>query len=89
MSRRRKPFRGVRLPRCRFNCWIEENFRNNMRLSPTRGTKLFSGLLEFAEKYQVTSAHFTAVGASNGATLGWFDPQRKMYKKIAIDGSTK
>ena len=22
----------------------------------------------------------------NGATLGWFDPQRKMYKKIPIDG---
>jgi len=22
----------------------------------------------------------------NGATLGWFDPQRKMYKKILIEG---
>jgi hypothetical protein len=30
-----------------------------------------SGLLEFAEKYQVTSAHFTAIGAVSGATLGW------------------
>jgi uncharacterized protein len=46
----------------------------------------FSGLVEFAEKYQVTSAHFTAIGAVNGATLGWFDPQRKMYKKIPIQG---
>jgi predicted DNA-binding protein with PD1-like motif len=50
------------------------------------GDEAFSGLLEFAEKYQVTSAHFTAVGAVNGATLGWFDPQRKMYKKIRIEG---
>src|SRR5260370_14315367 len=41
----------------------------------------FSGLLDSAEKYDVTSAHFTAIGALNGATLGWFDPQRKMYKK--------
>jgi predicted DNA-binding protein with PD1-like motif len=50
------------------------------------GDEAFSGLLEFAEKYHVTSAHFTAIGALNGATLGWFDPQRKMYKKIPING---
>jgi predicted DNA-binding protein with PD1-like motif len=51
-----------------------------------QGDEAFSGLLEFAKKYNVTSAHFTAIGAVNGATLGWFDPQRKMYKKIPIDG---
>ncbi len=51
-----------------------------------QGDEAFSGLLEFAEKYQVTSAHFTAIGALSGATLGWFDPQRKMYKKIPIVG---
>jgi hypothetical protein len=51
-----------------------------------QGDEAFSGLLEFADKYHVTSAHFTAIGALNRATLGWFDPQRKMYKKIPIDG---
>src|ERR1700731_4223401 len=51
-----------------------------------QGDEAFSGLLEFAEKYHVTSAHFTAIGALNGATLGWFDPQRKMYKRIPISG---
>ena len=51
-----------------------------------QGDEVFSGLLEFAEKYQVTSAHFTAIGALSGATLGWFDPQRKMYKKIPVEG---
>src|SRR6266498_2071314 len=51
-----------------------------------QGDEAFSGLLEFAEKYDVTSAHFTAIGALNGATLGWFDPQRKMYKKIPVNG---
>ena len=50
------------------------------------GDEAFSGLLEFAEKYQITSAHFTAIGALSGATLGWFDPQRKMYKKIPVVG---
>src|SRR6202049_117510 len=51
-----------------------------------QGDEAFSGLLEFAEKYHVTSAHFTAIGAVDGATVAWFDPQRKMYKKIPIDG---
>jgi predicted DNA-binding protein with PD1-like motif len=51
-----------------------------------QGDETFSGLQEFAEKYHVTSAHFTAIGAVNGVTLGWFDPQRKMYKKIPIEG---
>src|SRR6202049_2188775 len=41
-----------------------------------QGDEAFSGMLEFAVKYHVTSAHFTAIGALNGATLGWFDPQR-------------
>ena len=51
-----------------------------------QGDEAFSGLLEFAEKYHVTSAHFTAIGALNAATLAWFDPQRKMYKEIPITG---
>lgn len=51
-----------------------------------QGDEAFSGLLEFAKEQQVTSAHFTAVGAINGATLGYFDPKRKMYKKISING---
>ena len=51
-----------------------------------QGDEAFSGLLEFVEKYHVTSAHFTAIGALSGATLGWFDPKRKMYKKIHIVG---
>jgi hypothetical protein len=51
-----------------------------------QGDEAFSGLLEFADKYHVASAHFTAIGALNRATLGWFDPQRKMYKKIFISG---
>ena len=51
-----------------------------------QGDEAFSGLLEFAEKYHITSAHFTAIGAVNKATLGWFDPQRKMYRKIPISG---
>ena len=51
-----------------------------------QGDEAFSGLQEFAQKYHVTSAHFTAIGAVENATVAWFDPQRKMYKKIPIIG---
>jgi uncharacterized protein len=53
------------------------------------GDEAFSGLLEFAEKYQVTSAHFTAIGAVSGATLGWFDPQQKCTRRFPSSVSTK
>ena len=43
------------------------------------GDEVYSGLLEFSNKYHVTSGHFTAIGALSGAVLGWFDPQKKMY----------
>jgi predicted DNA-binding protein with PD1-like motif len=54
-----------------------------------KGDEAFSGLQEFAEKYQIQGAHFTAIGALNGATLAWFDPQRKMYRKIPIHGQVE
>ncbi len=54
-----------------------------------KGDEAFSGLLDFAEQYHVTSAHFTAIGALNKATLAWFDPQRKMYRKIPVDGQVE
>src|SRR4030088_1330942 len=56
-----------------------------MRLSSTRGTKRFPDCWGLRRSVTLP-AHFTAIGAANGATLGWFDPQRKMYKKIPIQG---
>src|SRR5438046_10667051 len=49
-----------------------------------QGDEAFSGLLEFAQKYHVTSAHFTDIGAVNGATLGWFGLERSIENKIII-----
>jgi predicted DNA-binding protein with PD1-like motif len=50
-----------------------------------KGDEAHSGLLEFAERYHVGSAHFTAIGALSSATVAWFDPDRKLYKAIPID----
>jgi predicted DNA-binding protein with PD1-like motif len=55
----------------------------------SRGDEAFSGLTDFARQYNVTAAHFTAIGALNGADLAWFDPSRKMYKEIPIQGQVE
>lgn len=48
------------------------------------GDEAYSGLLDFAEKYHVTSGHFTAIGALSRVVLGWFDPQKKMYRENPV-----
>lgn len=50
----------------------------------SRGDEAYYGLLDFAEKYHVISAHFTAIRALSGVVLGWFDPQKKMYRENPI-----
>jgi predicted DNA-binding protein with PD1-like motif len=53
------------------------------------GDEAYSGLYEFARKYHVTGAHFTAIGALSAARLAWFDPTRKMYKQISVDSQVE
>jgi uncharacterized protein len=50
-----------------------------------KGDEAYSGLMEFAEKYHVSSGHFTAIGALSSVILAWFDPQKKMYKENAYN----
>jgi predicted DNA-binding protein with PD1-like motif len=49
-----------------------------------KGDELASGLVQFAQDYQVTSAHFTGVGALHDVTVGWMDRDKKAYKAIPI-----
>lgn len=49
------------------------------------GDEVMSGLKEFAVKYHVTSAHFTAIGDAMTAKIGWYDKSRKMFKVTAIN----
>jgi uncharacterized protein len=73
-------------PKMQIQLLSERAGRREFAVILGQGDEAFSALLDFAERYHVTSAHFTAIGALNGATLGWFDPRRKMYKKIPIEG---
>jgi hypothetical protein len=50
MSRRRKPFRGVKLRRCKFNAEPGRTGEQYVVIFDY-GDEAFSGLLEFAEKY--------------------------------------
>jgi hypothetical protein len=47
--------------------------------------EFISRLTEFARKQELIGSHFTAIGAFNRVTLGYFDRQRMEYKKIFLD----
>jgi len=44
------------------------------------GDEVTSGIAEFAQKYQVKNAHYTAFGDASSAKFGWYDKDRKMFK---------
>jgi hypothetical protein len=48
------------------------------------GDDPMKGLLEFASREGLTSGHFTAIGAFESVTLGYFDWSRKDYLRIPI-----
>jgi uncharacterized protein len=50
-----------------------------------KGDEVASGLTEFAEKNHLTGAHLTGIGALNHVVLGWYDPEKRAYKKNVID----
>jgi predicted DNA-binding protein with PD1-like motif len=49
-----------------------------------KGDEALSGLVDFAQRYKVGDAHFTAIGAASSATLGWLDLSRKLYVAIPV-----
>jgi predicted DNA-binding protein with PD1-like motif len=51
----------------------------------SKGDEVVSGLTEFAQKYNVRSAHYQGVGDAMSAKAGWYDYSRKEFKVIPID----
>ncbi len=49
------------------------------------GEEVIAGLLRFATEQKLGGAHLTAIGAFERVTLGFFELQKKAYKKIPID----
>jgi predicted DNA-binding protein with PD1-like motif len=48
------------------------------------GDEVVSVLTEFAAQNQLGGSHFTAIGAFQDVMLGYFDWQRKDYRKIPV-----
>lgn len=48
------------------------------------GEEAFSALTEAANDAGITAASLTAIGAFKSAVVGWFDFEKKTYKKIEI-----
>jgi uncharacterized protein len=49
-----------------------------------KGDEVMAGLRSFAKQAGLGGAHFTAIGAFSEATLGYFERERKSYKRIPI-----
>jgi hypothetical protein len=50
----------------------------------SKGDDAMSGLTDFAIQNNIGNAHFTGIGAVNGATLAWLDPAAKVYHRIPV-----
>ena len=50
-----------------------------------KGDEVASGLLAFAKENKLSASHFTAIGAFERVTLGFFERERKDYKRITIN----
>lgn len=49
------------------------------------GEEVLSALGEFVRKTQIKAASITAIGAFERAVLGYFDWQKKEYRRIPVD----
>lgn len=48
------------------------------------GDEVMAGIKSFAEQNHLVASHFTAIGALSRVTLGYFEWDKKQYKKIPI-----
>ncbi len=49
-----------------------------------KGDEVMSNLKTFAQKKKLGGSHFTAIGAFQDVTLGYFDWEKKDYRKIPL-----
>jgi predicted DNA-binding protein with PD1-like motif len=79
-----KPFLRGRSPGVKVKLISNSGTSKTYVLIFAPGDEVMSGLSEFADKYQVKSAHFTAIGDVQTGKVGWYDKSRKMFKVIPI-----
>jgi predicted DNA-binding protein with PD1-like motif len=50
-----------------------------------KGDEVLENLLAFAKEHRISAAEFTGLGALSDVVLGYFDWQKKDYRRIPID----
>jgi predicted DNA-binding protein with PD1-like motif len=50
-----------------------------------KGDEVMAGLRRFAEEQELAAGSLTAIGAFSDVVLGFFDRERKEYKRIPVD----
>jgi uncharacterized protein len=63
----------------------EERGEKTFALVFDPGDEAMEELTNFAKENGLSAARFTAIGAFSDATLGYFDMEKKEYKKIPVD----
>jgi len=64
--------------------WISERPKT-LAIVFDSGDEVMDGLLKVARKFKLAASEFTAIGAFQSVTLGFFDLTKKDYRKTAID----
>jgi uncharacterized protein len=49
------------------------------------GDEFMHGMRSFAEEQGISAAHFTAIGAFSKTTLGYYNMEKKEYRKIPVN----
>jgi predicted DNA-binding protein with PD1-like motif len=63
---------------------LHENGYKTWALIFDKGDEVIASLTEFARRERIGAAHFTAIGAFSEVTLGYFDRERKDYRRIPV-----
>lgn len=63
---------------------LSEHAERTFAIVFATGDEVAAGLLKFAEENDLSASHFTAIGAFERVTLGYFDWQLKDYRRIPV-----
>ena len=64
---------------------LDDSAQKTFALIFDKGDELIGVLTWFAEDNRISGSHLSAIGAFRDVVLGYFDPEKKQYKEIAID----
>jgi len=76
-----------RAPKLRMHVLSEDNGRRTLVIAFGPGDDVLAGIGELARERGWKAAHFSGIGSFSDATLGWYDFDRKAFRKIPRHGT--